>query len=339
MLGRVIAASSNFPCRPAASRDWLALCLNFRASAATAADRNLLGRYMSTESASLSIPPNLHIQEPKVFEEEPEPLIPAQDYWFPRLDVPDSIPVITFNDPENAISQTAPLEKKIFEVAIRKDIVHDLIRYIRHKRRQPKKTKRISDIAGSNKKPRPQKGMGLSQAGHRRNSTWRGGAKAHGPVIRDYSIDLNRKVRALGMMMTLSAKFREGNLLIVDKLHSESGRTKDLITLLDQHGLTNTRLLFVDEGLDEGIVRASRNVPAILSMERRHLNVYEILKRTKLVIPRDTFIDIQKRLLVQYFYAGRRKNLLNTMHTLAECEEKWHPNLLDAPTDNDAQKM
>jgi large subunit ribosomal protein L4 len=79
----------------------------------------------------------------------------------------------------------------------------------------------MSEIRGSNKKPIPQKGGGNSQVGHKRNSSWRGGQKAHGPVLRNYAIDINKKVRALGMMMAIAAKHREGNLIVFDHLNCE----------------------------------------------------------------------------------------------------------------------
>lgn len=134
--------------------------------------------------------------------------------------VPTSAPVKSFADPNKVVSEIA-LHPTMFTLPLRKDIVLNVVRYIRHARRQPKKTKRMSELRGSNKKPRPQKGQGVGQVGHRRNSAWRGGQKAMGPVIRDYSIDINKKVRALGTMMTIVARFREGNLVIVDSLDLE----------------------------------------------------------------------------------------------------------------------
>lgn len=135
---------------------------------------------------------------------------------FPMLQVPEVIGVNKFLHP-GQMGSPIPLQKTIFEVAIRKDIVLNAIRYTRNKQRQPHKTKRMSEIRGSNKKPRPQKGTGSAQVGHRRNSAWRGGQKAHGPVIRDFSIGMNKKTRALAMMIALSAKFREGNLHVFDE--------------------------------------------------------------------------------------------------------------------------
>jgi hypothetical protein len=175
---------------------------------------------------AVNIPSNLKLVHENVIHEEikKDVKIFSKDlYMFPQLlsQIPSSVPVTIFNAGGKYTEQPAHIDKKIFGVAIRKDIVHEVIRYQRHKARQPKKTKRMSEISGSNKKPRPQKGGGQSQAGHKRNSVWRGGQKAHGPVLRDYSISLNRKFRAMGMMIVLAAKLREGNLVVFDKIECE----------------------------------------------------------------------------------------------------------------------
>lgn len=193
-----------------------------------------------------ALPSNLQLADISALKPLPEVTFPALNYSFPTLDVPESMHVLKLHSPGEYCDKPVKLERKIFEVAIRLDIVHNMVRYTRHKRRQPKMTKRMSQIAGSNKKPRPQKGTGQSQVGHRRNSAWRGGQKAHGPVLRDYSIDINRKTRALGMMIVFNAKFREGNLLVFDSLSCSSPRTKELHQLLEGHALADHRLLFVD---------------------------------------------------------------------------------------------
>jgi hypothetical protein len=170
-------------------------------------------------NVKVEIPSNLSIIDPSVF------IPPEINKWdkvenqFLLLNVPSFIEVKSLlPSGSSSPGDRTPLLKTIFEQPIRQDIVHELIRFIRNKRRQPKKTKRIGEIRGSNKKPIPQKKMGRSQVGNKRNSSWRGGMKAHGPVIRDYSIGMNKKARALGMMITLAARYREGNLIIFDKL-------------------------------------------------------------------------------------------------------------------------
>lgn len=164
---------------------------------------------------TIQIPINLQLADVNIFK-KPEPKLDPIAQSFPLLNAPEAIEVRPI-DKDGKITTTS-LDKTIFSIGIRPDIVHELVRYVRHQLRQPKRTKRIGDISGSNKKPRPQKKTGTSQVGNKRNSSYRKGQKAHGPVIRDYSIGMNKKQRALGMMMTIAAKFREGNLIIFDKL-------------------------------------------------------------------------------------------------------------------------
>lgn len=198
--------------------------------------------------ASQALPANLQLADIAIFAPPPPPSAKNEPYIyeFPQMNVPKDIPVSVFNSPGSFTSEAAPLNPQVFGVAIRKDIVHDNVRNIRHQRRQPNFTKRMVDISGSNKKPKPQKGTGASQVGNKRNSAWRGGIKAHGPVLRDFSIKINRKVRALGMMMVFTAKYREGNLHVVDELVTSSHKTKELFALLGEHGLSQATTLFID---------------------------------------------------------------------------------------------
>eukprot|EP01038_Epipyxis_sp_PR26KG_P009659 gene9659-13003_t len=274
---------------------------------------------------ALNLPRNLQLADLKVLEEPSAPLMPPIQYDFPILDVPKTLKVTKFN-PHAAYSLTDPhpesvdLERKIFEVAIRRDIVNDAVRYTRNKRRQPKKTKTMSEIRGSNKKPRPQKGGGQSQVGHKRNSAYRGGMKAHGPVIRDYSIHINRKTRALAMMMTFAAKLREGNLIVFDKLECETHRSKDFMQLLGHHKLNGSKILFVDEELNENFEKASRNISNIEAKKRTHMHVYNMLQKDKLAISLNSFKVVQQLLLERYTYNARRKHSQKQIQLLEEAE-------------------
>ena len=171
----------------------------------------------------------------------------------------------------------------------------------------------MSEIRGSNKKPRPQKGTGASQVGHRRNSAWRGGQKAHGPVIRDYSIDVNKKVRALAMMMSVAAKFREGNLYVFDTLSPPTHRTKELSSLLEGHGLDSSLVLFVDYPIDDALELSMGNMPKATAMKLEHLNTYEVVKRHKLVFSQRAFEALQEQLLRQYTNKGKRGAMKESM--------------------------
>lgn len=173
----------------------------------------------------------------------------------------------------------------------------------------------MSEISGSNKKPRPQKGGGASQVGHRRNSVWRGGQKAHGPVLRDYSIGLNRKYRAMGMMVALAAKYREGNLVVFDKIVCDSHRTKDLHGLFAGHGLAEKTILIVDDEFEEKFSLACKNIANATPMLQREANVYDIVKREKLALSTAALASLQQRVMEQYGHQGRRHALLRDLNT------------------------
>ena len=114
-----------------------------------------LKKSCSSQSMTSTIPSNLHLADTKVLLPPEKDLIPDERYFFSSLasSLPASLPVYSFENPGEIVAQ-APLNGKIFSVAIRKDIVLEIVRYFRNKKRQPQCTKRIPDIAGSNKKPR-----------------------------------------------------------------------------------------------------------------------------------------------------------------------------------------
>jgi len=275
----------------------------------------------SSPAAGVVVPSNLSLADAAAVLAPPPSSVTSAaaqiEYLFPPLNAPTRIKVGVFEKPGTYVAADGgelPLQRLIFGAAIRRDIVHEVIRYQRHKARQPKKTKRIGEIAGSTKKPRPQKGTGTGQVGNRRNSAWKGGQKAHGPVLRDYSIGMNRKLRALGMMVALSAKLREGNLYVFDELTCSSAKTKDLRTLLLQHGILDkagsVSSLFVDTDFNESFLLASRNLALSTPMPQTKANVYDIVKRDKIVLSAKAFQALQDRILNQYLYQGKRKHFL-----------------------------
>jgi|MDTB01.1.fsa_nt_gb large subunit ribosomal protein L4 len=267
---------------------------------------------MTTRSmtAGVTIPTNLHLEDLEVVL-EPEaattPSIREEEFVFPPLKVTEALEVVKFKEPGIKTGEMVPLDPTLFGVALRKDIVHEVIRYQRAKVRQPKKTKRVGEISGSKKKPRPQKGQGLSQVGNKRNSAWRGGMKAHGPVIRDYSFSLNRKFRAMGMMICLSAKLREGNLHVFDSITADSPKTKDLLKLLEAHNLSTDKTIYIDNDFNMNFALASRNLGHVHPMQQEQANVYDLVRNEKLVISAQALQDLQERLLAQYTYNGKRR--------------------------------
>jgi len=122
--------------------------------------------------------------------------------------------------------------------------------------------------------------------------------------------------------MTLAAKYREGNLLIVDNLDMNSGKTKDLMIILKRHDLVDKRVMFVDEEIQENFSLASRNIADFDARKRSHMSVYEMLRKDKLVLSQDCFISLQKQLLAQYQYSGKRSSIKKYMSDLSEAQAR-----------------
>ena len=94
-------------------------------------------------------------------------------------------------------------------------------------------TKTRKDVRGSGAKPWRQKGTGRARAGTRKSPVWRGGGVAFGPKPRDYSFKLNRKVKKQAVSMALSARFQEGNLVVLDDFTLEQIKTKDFVNVMN----------------------------------------------------------------------------------------------------------
>src|ERR687895_1634063 len=129
------------------------------------------------------------------------------------------------------------LADEIFGVTVRKDILARVVNWQLSKRRAgTHKTKGISDISGTTKKPYKQKGTGRARQGSLRSPQFRGGAVIFGPVVRSHEFDLQKKVRRLGLKTALSAKQAEGKLIVIDSAHLDEARTKVLRARFDALG-------------------------------------------------------------------------------------------------------
>ena len=135
------------------------------------------------------------------------------------------------------------LDNRVFGVAIRRDIVQRVVVWQRARwRKGTAHTKTRAEVSGGGKKPWRQKGTGRARHGSIRSPLWRGGGKAHGKKKRDFSFKLNRKVRQMGMRVALAAKWREGNLFVVDVEGVDSRRTGEFVDALEAVSYTHLTL-------------------------------------------------------------------------------------------------
>jgi large subunit ribosomal protein L4 len=154
--------------------------------------------------------------------------------------------------------------------------------------------KNRADIARTGKKMYKQKGTGSARHGSARVNLFRGGGRSFGPVVRSHAIDLPKKVRALALRHALSAKARDGGLIVIDKASVSDPKTKALKTRFEKLGLDNA--LIIDGADVEANFRlAARNLPNIDVLPVRGINVYDIMRRTKLVLTKAAVDALEAR--------------------------------------------
>ena len=190
---------------------------------------------------------------------------------------------------------TIELSDDIFAVHVRPDILARVINWQLSKRRSGNhKTKGISEISGTTKKPFKQKGTGQARQGSLRSPQFRGGARIFGPVVRSHEYDLPKKIRKLGLKIALSEKVKSGQLIIVDAL-TASGKTKEMASLFGKNKWDS--VLFIDgTEVTENFRRATANIPKIDVLPQQGANVYDIIRHDRLVMTKAAVEQLEARL-------------------------------------------
>ncbi len=176
------------------------------------------------------------------------------------------------------------LDDTIFGLRPRQDLIARMIRYQLAKRRAgTHQTKGRAEIARTGKKLYKQKGTGSARHGSARVPQFRGGGRAFGPVTRSHAHDLPKKVRALALRHALSAKAADGDIIVWNSASIPDGKTKVLVERFEALGLKSA-LIIDGAAVEESFSLAARNIPMIDVLPIQGLNVYDILRRNKLVL-------------------------------------------------------
>jgi large subunit ribosomal protein L4 len=188
------------------------------------------------------------------------------------------------------------LDDAIFAVEPRADILHRVVTWQLINRRAPARAARErSDVARTGKKYGRQKGGGTARHGDRRAPIFVGGGKAHGPRARVFTSSLNKKVRTLGLTMALSSKAQSGQLVVLDSLDLNEGKTRELREKLGKLGFGKTALVIDGDALNVGFARASSNIDSINLMPAVGANVYDIMRHDTLVLTRAAVETLEAR--------------------------------------------
>ncbi len=189
------------------------------------------------------------------------------------------------------------LNDSVFNVEVNTGILHEIVCMQRANRRSGNAcTKTRGEVSGGGAKPWRQKGTGRARAGSRTSPVWRGGGTVFGPKPRDYSYTMPKKVKRLALRMALSARNQEGNLIVVDQFQLPEIKTKNFVQVMDKFQFDNC--LVVTEGVDDQISLSARNAVGYKVLPVAGLNVYDILKHSKLMLVQSSLQKIEDRVLV-----------------------------------------
>jgi large subunit ribosomal protein L4 len=187
------------------------------------------------------------------------------------------------------------LPDDIFGLEPRKDILARVIQWQMNRRHDgTKRTMKRGEINRTTRKIYKQKGTGSARHGAASAPQFRGGGKAMAPVLRSRETDLPKKVRSLGVKMALSSKLKNGELIVIDSARVAEGKTKAMAVRFGKLGLTNAVIVDGPQ-FDAMFERASRNIPNFDLLNVAGLNVYDLLRRDKLVLTKSAIAAIGER--------------------------------------------
>ncbi len=196
---------------------------------------------------------------------------------------------------EGKESGSVQLPDAIFGLEPRKDIIQRCMQWQLNKRQAgTHKTKGRAEIWRTGKKMYKQKGTGGARHGSARVPQFRGGGRAFGPVVRSHATDLPKKVRVLALKHALSARAKDGGLIVLDSAQVKDAKTKALAAQFSGLGLTN--VLIIDGAqVDTGFANAARNIPNVDVLPVQGINVYDIVRRQKLVLTKAAVEALEAR--------------------------------------------
>ncbi|XP_009357493.2 50S ribosomal protein L4 [Pyrus x bretschneideri] len=211
------------------------------------------------------------------------------------------IPVTNFHYEDKGFTVLAG---DVFDVPIRKDIIHRVVLWQLAKRQQgTHSTKTISEVSGTGRKPWNQKGTGRARHGTLRGPQFRGGCTMHGPKPRSHEFKLNKKVRRLGLKIALTARAAEGKLLVFEDFEVPTHKTKNIVNYVQQME-GSKKFLLVDgtktedgkQMLPEKLKLATQNLHYVNVLPAVGLNVYSILQHDTLVMTQAAVNEIVERM-------------------------------------------
>jgi large subunit ribosomal protein L4 len=189
------------------------------------------------------------------------------------------------------------LDDLIFGIEPNEHAVYlEVKQFLANQRQGTHKTKGRSEVAGSTRKIKKQKGTGTARAGSIKSPVFRGGGTMFGPQPRDYGFKLNKKVKRLAKKSALSSKVKDNMLKVIEDFTFEAPKTKSFLDVLTGLSATNSKTLFIVNAPDKNLVLSSRNVPNAKIISSDELTTYDMVHSDVIVLFESAIEPIQKNL-------------------------------------------
>ena len=197
----------------------------------------------------------------------------------------------------NETGKTVTLNKTVFEVEPNDHAIYlDVKQYLANQRQGTHKSKERSEITGSRRKIKKQKGSGTARAGDLKNPLFRGGGRVFGPEPRDYSFKLNKKLKRLARVSALSYKAKDKAISVLNEISFEAPKTKTYVEMIKNLKLDDKKTLFVVNEQNNNLYLSSRNLKGTKVVTASKLNTYDIVGCQQIVFDSAAVAEVVKNL-------------------------------------------
>ena len=196
--------------------------------------------------------------------------------------------------------RTVKLEDSVFAIEPNEHAVYlDCKQYLADQRQGTHKSKERSEVSGSTRKLKRQKGTGGARSGDINSPIFVGGGRIFGPKPRDYRFKLNVKVKRLARRSALSAKAAENAMTVVENFTLEAPKTKKMIEILNNLHVSDKKSLFVLESQNNFVYLSARNIPNVRVVSVSQLNTYDIVNAANIVVSEGSIAEMERVLAVK----------------------------------------
>ena len=192
--------------------------------------------------------------------------------------------LVVLNTSGKETGRKVSLDETVFGIEPNKHAVYlEVKQYLAAQRQGTHKSKERSEISGSTKKLKKQKGSGSARYGDIKSPVFRGGGRIFGPKPRDYRFKLNKALKRLAKKSVLSQKMRDNSIKIVEGLSISAPKTKDFITILNALALNDKKSLFILPDTNKNVYLSSRNLPKTKVMKFNEISSYDLINAGEIV--------------------------------------------------------